>query len=161
MKDLEISDSNDTSNDINLDYIISLTKDKILLPKFIKLQNTAFRESKWIRKRTLPAVLRYHKGNKDKDYERWMLKELMLYTSYRAEDLHEYETRTAELYMEKETLITFVKSQVMEHLESVEEARYMVEQSTKKKIFFLIYIKQSTKEVNLSEIGHEICGAFE
>ena len=38
--DPEIPESNEASNEINLDYVISLTKDKILLPKFIKLQNT-------------------------------------------------------------------------------------------------------------------------
>ena len=33
--------------------------------------------------------------------------------------------------MQKESWIKSVKAKVMEHLESVEEARYMVEQSTK------------------------------
>ena len=100
-----------------------------------------------MRKRKLPAVIRYHKSNKDKQYENWMLKELMLYTPYREEDLDNYEKNTAEVYMQKESWIKSVKAKVMEHLESVEEARYMAE--------------QSTKEVDLDAIGISIDAAVE
>ena len=76
-----------------------------------------------------------------------MLKELMLYTPYREEDLENYEKNTAEVYMQKENWIKCVKAKVMEHLESVEEARYMVE--------------QSTKEVDLDAIGFSMDAAVE
>ena len=79
-------------------------------------------EPKWMRKRNTPAVLRYHKVNKDNHYERWMLKELMLYTPYRPQDLDDYEGRTGEIYLEKINWVQQVKKKVMEHLESVEEA---------------------------------------
>ena len=48
-----------------------------------------------MRKRKTAAVLRYHKSNKDSQYEVWMLKELMLYTHYRDNDLENYEENTA------------------------------------------------------------------
>ena len=85
-----------------------------------------------MKKRRLPAVLRYHKSNKDNQFEVWMLKELMLYTHFREDDLEDYENNTAINYEKKEKWIRSVKSVVMEHLENVEEARYMVEQSNKK-----------------------------
>ena len=68
----------------------------------------------------------------------------MLYTPYREADLDDYENNTAEIYRQKESWIRKVKSKVMEHLESVEEARLMVEQSTKEldinDIYIYIYI---------------------
>ena len=76
-----------------------------------------------------------------------MLNELMLYTHYREADLDEYENNTAEMYKQKESWIISVKSKVMEHLESVEEARYMVE--------------QANKEVDLEGIGILMDAALE
>ena len=87
----------------------------IKLPEVIEINNPYPGEPKWMRKRKGPAVIRYHKGNKDKDYEGWMLKELMLYTPYREHDLDEYENNTAKVYQEKESWIRSVKSKVMEH----------------------------------------------
>ena len=100
-----------------------------------------------MRKRKRPAVLRYHKSNRNNDYEGWMLKELMIYTHYREKDLDEFERSTAELYFEKKDWIRSVILVVMEHLESVEEAQYMVE--------------QSTKEIDLHDIGCEISATHE
>ena len=79
-----------------------------------------------MRKRKHPAVLRHHKIKKEGDYESWMLNELMLYTPYREEQLDDYENNCAEIYMQKENYIRIVKSKVMEHLESIEEARWMM-----------------------------------
>ena len=73
--------------------------------------------------------------------------ELMLYTPYREGDLDEYENNTAEIYLQKESWIRSVKSKVMEHLESVEEARYMVE--------------QANKEMDIGEIGNQMDPALE
>ena len=131
----------------NLDFIATGNDILIRLPEFIRLQDPLPREPRMLRKRKKPAVLRFHKANKDNQYDRWMLQELMLYTHFRASDLEDYETRSSELYEEKRNWITKVKSIVMEHLENVEEARYMVE--------------QSTKEVNLDEIGYDINAAHE
>ena len=83
-------------------FIMVETDDSIKLPKLIEIDDPFPGEPKWMRKRKGPAVIRYHKVNKDNDYERWMLKELMLYTPYREEDIDEYENNTAEVYKQKE-----------------------------------------------------------
>ena len=128
-------------------FIITETDEMIPLPKLIEISDPYPGEPKWMRKRKGPAVIRYHKVNRDNQYERWMLKELMLYTHFREADLDNYENNTAEIYKQKESWIRSVKSKVMEHLESVEEARYMVE--------------QSTKEVDLEGIGINMDAALE
>ena len=94
-----------------------------------------------------PAVIIYYKVKKDTQYERWMLKELMLYTPYREEDLDKYENNTAEVYKQKESWIQSVKTKVMEHLESVEEARHMVE--------------EANNELNLDQVGIQMYAANE
>ena len=152
----ENSEFEDTNDDVDddidistnqLDYIIIGSSDQIKLPMTIEIKDPSLGEIKWMRKRKTPAVLRYHKASKDNHYERWMLKELMLYTPFRSEDLEDYECNTAKIYDEKRNWIQSVKSTVMEHLESVEEARYMVE--------------KSTKEVELENIGNEFNAPFE
>ena len=111
-----------------IEYIITGNNEKKRLPKLIRLQDPLPREPRVLRKRRNPAVLRFHKASRDNQYEIWMLKELMLYTPFRVSDMEDYEARSSELYKKKENWIRLVKSQVMEHLENVEEARYMVEQ---------------------------------
>ena len=128
-------------------YIFTETDDSVEIPKIIEIRDPYPGEPKWMRRRKGPAVIRYHKGKKDTLYERWMLKELMLYTPYREEDLDEYENNTAEVYKQKESWIRSVKSKVMEHLESVEEARYMVE--------------EANKELNLDHVGIQMDAALE
>ena len=113
------------------DIIITGRVERFELPEVIELQNPSPGELKYMRKRRKPAVLRYHKSSKDSQFENWMLKELMLYTPFRSDDIPSFESRTAEIYRDKIDWIKAVKSKVMEHLESVEEAKYMVEQSTK------------------------------
>ena len=72
---------------------------------------------------------------------------IMLFTPYREGDLDDYENNTAEVYKKKESWIKKVKSKVMEHLESVEEARYMVE--------------QAEKEIDTEHIGIQMDSAYE
>ena len=135
------------SNKQKFHYIITESEEKVPLPDIIEISDLYPGEPKWMRKRKSPAVLRYHQVSKDNQYERWMLKELMLYTPYREADLDEYENNTAKIYREKESWIRKVKSKVMEHLESVEEARLMVE--------------QSTKELDINDIGIQMDVALE
>ena len=137
----------DASEKTLTDYIITGEESQIKLPKHIILMDPMPRESKVMRKRNTPAVLRYHKGNKFQQFESWMLKELMLYTPFRKHDWEEYENKTAEMYLSKKQWIQNVKSKVMEHLESVREARLLVE--------------ELLKETNLEDIGNEINAAFE
>ena len=137
----------DLSDKKKVHSIITETNEWVPLPNFIEISDPYPGEPKIMRKRKGPAVLRYHKGNKENRYEEWMLKELMLYTPYRETDLDDYENNTAEMYRKKESWIKSVKSKVMEHLESVEEARYMME--------------QSTKEIDMTDIGIQLDAAHE
>ena len=143
----ELNNADYDANKRKFHFIISEGDEIVELPKLIEINDPFPGEPKWMRKRKGPAVIRYHKVKQDNDYERWMLKELMLYTPYREEDLDEYENNTAEVYKMKESWIRSVKSKVMEHLESVEEARYMVE--------------QANKEIDLNQIGMQMDAAFE
>jgi hypothetical protein len=125
--------ASETRNEQKFNFIITESEEMVPLPKLIEISDPYPGEPKWMRKRNGPAVIRYHKVSQDNQYERWMLKELMLYTPFREADLDEYENNTAEVYKQKESWIRSVKAKVMEHLESVEEVRYMVEQANKDK----------------------------
>ena len=122
--------------------MITGIEERFKLPEVIELQNPSPGELKYMRTRRKPAALRYHESSKDSQFENWMLKELLLYTPFRSNHLPSFESKTAEIYKDKVDWIKAVKSKVMAHLESVEEARYMVE--------------QSTKEVDLDAIGSSL-----
>ena len=82
-----------------------------------------------MRKRGFPSVLRFHKVNKDNNPDKYMLHELMLYKPFRY--ISTLMTNTLEQYEEKDPetgrrKVDLIKAQIMEHLESVEEARYYV-----------------------------------
>ena len=87
-----------------------------------------------MRKRNKPAVIRFHKPNQSVDSAKYFFAEALLYTPFRSEE--ELEERVANAaqdgYVELEKWIKAVKSQVMEHLESNEEARLMVEEANSK-----------------------------
>ena len=99
----------DECNEETMDFIITGNDAKTKLPTFIKLQNPLPREPRLMRKRRYPAVLRYHKGNKS-NYQNWMLKELMLYTPFRAHDQDGYENQTEKYYHKNKEWITQVKN---------------------------------------------------
>ena len=100
-------------------------KKEIELPKTIILRDPYPRESCVMQKRSFPAVLRF---NKPRDNPlKYMLHELMLYRPTREEiDMDKLESMYEETY-NGERKIDIVKSQVMEHLEGVEEGRYYVQ----------------------------------
>ena len=93
--DADIDNSNHDLNKNKFHYIITETDESVPLPKIIEILEPYPGEPRWMRKRTGPAVIRYHKVNRDNQYESWMLNELMLYTHYREADLDEYENKTA------------------------------------------------------------------
>ena len=109
--DVENEDIEEKNN--CMDYIIAGPICSKKLPKYVLLQDPMPREPKLMRKRAKPAVLRYHKESKDQQYENWMFKELMLYTPFRKADLDDYDTKTAEIYKEKQDWIKSVKEKVM------------------------------------------------
>jgi hypothetical protein len=131
------SDDDDDDPEERFHYVITSNTQaqKKRLPQVVELQWTYPKEPKYMRKRNYPAVLRFHKVNRDKDPDKYMLNELMLYTHYR--DIKELQKDTLKKFQEKDSAtgkskIKIVKEQVMEHLESVEEARYNLQEAEKK-----------------------------
>ena len=104
---------------------------RIPLPEYIELDNPFPGEPPLMRKRSFPAVLRFHKFKASIEPEDYWFAEALLYTPFRSED--ELEQRVAKAaedgYISLSEQIQAVKSQVMEHLESTEEARFMVQEA--------------------------------
>ena len=118
-------------------------KERKKLPDLLRLSNPHPGEAPFMKKRQNPAALRFHKFKKDNDYKRFMRSELMLY--YPLEDEVQDE-QIEELYNEMvdgRRKVHIVKRQVMEHLESVEEARYYVDQMKKE-------VRESIVEENVA-----------
>ena len=112
------------------------------LPPLIKLDNPSPGESGFMQKRTKPVALRFHKVKKDREPERFMTKELMLYTPLREEIDPD---QVLELYEEMHNdkyKVDIVRGQVMEFLEGVQEARY--------------YVAQAQKELDLQETEEQL-----
>ena len=109
---------------------------KVPLPEFIELDNPHPGEPNFMRKRNYPAVLRFHKVKASLQPEEYYYSEALLYTPFRSEA--ELEKRVAEAsadnYITLNSKIQAVKCQVMEHLESTEEARFMVEEAINKDV---------------------------
>ena len=86
-------------------------------------------EARVMRKRQ--SVLRFNKTNFENNPEKYMTSEVMLYRPVTGEIDND---NVKQLYDEKygsKIKVDIVKSQVMKHLEVVEEARYYVEQMKK------------------------------
>ena len=149
----EDDDENTRDGDIKFHFIITFKGKKGKpLPSHIALLNPYPAEAAWMKKRSRPAALRFHKYKKDNDHKRYMLSEIMLYKPLDGEvDDDKIEKFYNEMY-NGERKITLVKKQVMEHLESVAEARYYVDQMNKE-------AKKSIEEdaeVRMDPMGNQI-----
>ena len=124
-------------------YIMTYNSQNVTkLPKYIELSNPYPGEPKMMIRRRHPAVLRYHKPNKDNNPKKYLLNEVMLYRPLKKEvDIEEAELLFNETYEEKKK-VDLVKAQVMEHLEGVEEARY--------------YVEQVKKEIDLTDVAQTL-----
>ena len=105
----------------------------MLLPDYIAIENPFPGEPHFMRKRSKPAVLRFHKTKKNVDPASYFFAEALLYTSFRTEEELEIKVNNAaqDNYEQLGNEIHKVKSKVMEYLESNDEARYMVEEAFK------------------------------
>ena len=107
-----------------------MTKDDNLhgefLPQIIQLSNVYPNEPPFMRKRTFPAALRIHKFNPNNDSRKYFFSECILYTPFRKEE--EIWKKLEGDLNNLENDIRIVKSQVMEYLESNDEARLYVEE---------------------------------
>ena len=144
-------DNNDYDHDLDdeakFHYIMSADKSKKKLPDYIVIKNPQPRESPVMQKRSFPAVLRFNKVRQGDDPRKFMLHEVMLYRPLRQEVNLE---KVEEMYDESfngQQKVDIVKSQVMEYLEGVEEARY--------------YVEQVKKDIDLTETANKLDPAME
>ena len=128
-EEFPIEDSDEVSDEDKFNFIMTY-KDEIKrkpLRRIIKLKNPQPGECSMMRKRTFPAALRFQKVKEENSPDKFMLHELMLYSPQRDEIEID---KVLELYLEQyngKRKVDIVKNQVMEFLESVEEARYLVD----------------------------------
>ena len=129
--DADMENINDNSQNLKFHYIMTYRNNGIKGKKLLEeiaLKNPYPGESYQMQKRRSPVALRFHKVKKDNDSERYIFGEVMLYCPLKREsDMSE----ARELYEEVcdgIRKIDIVKSQVMEHLEGIQEARYHLEQ---------------------------------
>ena len=107
--------------------------DTKMLPQCIKLADPKPGELPFLRLKDHPVALRYHKSNMHTKPEEYFRKEIMLYLPGWDERLFDKsEEELLKMYEENKEKIKTVKRKVMEHLESVEEARLFVEEANAK-----------------------------
>ena len=103
-----------------------------LLPKIFRLTNPYPGEPPFMKLRTKPAVLRFHKFKAENDLEAYWFSEAMLYLPYTCEEdllqqIEEAKTGGEEKWGQFIKQIAYVKAQVMPYLEDTEQARMMAE----------------------------------
>ena len=113
------------------------------LPSIFKLRDLHPDEPPYMKKRTKPAVMRLHKFNKIKETQSYWFSELLLYMPHREEEeinkiLQQIESISDDIekkakYMNVQQDILIVKKHVMEHLQSMEEAMLVLEESVRNK----------------------------
>ena len=97
------------------------------LPKYITLKDGSPGVVSTMRKRTFPAALRFQKVKEANNPDQFMFNEVMLYYPLTKElEKHEVKALFEDDWNGK-TKVQIVKSQVMEYLQGVEEARYFAE----------------------------------
>ena len=108
------------------------SKYAIHLPKYFKLDPVYPGEPAFMRRRDYPACLRFHKVKEHTDPQKYFKNEIMLYTHFNSEDELQFEDPEWVEAKFKESSdgikrnIQIIKEQVMEHLESVEEASILL-----------------------------------
>ena len=101
------------------------------LPKILKLKTIFPGEPPFMRKRSRPVCLRFHKFKPDSHFESFLFSQALLYKPFKCEEdlekeLMNVDKNNVELLNSE---IQCVKSQVMEYLEDVQEARFFVEEA--------------------------------
>ena len=132
--DIEDIPNDQEDSDTKFNYIMTYEnngKSGKKLPDLLSLRNPFPGEALFMKKRQQPAALRFHKFKRDNDYKRFLRSEIMLYYPLQEEVTDEQLEVLYNEMFDGRRKVNIVKGQVMEHLESVEEARYYVEQMKK------------------------------
>ena len=129
---------------------IITTEDEIqtVIPNIIKLKHPLPNENPMMHKRSFPAALRFHKPKEENNPHKYFLSELVPYIPFRdkeAEFRPSDQDFLGDIYLKNKQRMQKIKSKVMEHLESVEEARHYVEEVTKKLDLELIWMQQQNR----------------
>ena len=104
----------------------------MLLPNVIKIKDPLPGELPFMRKRRSPAVLRFMKNKRQGNPTKFFLQEMALYDPNACEEMYNLtDEELLDRYQNKQEKILRVKSQVMEHLQDVEQARQYVEAADK------------------------------
>ena len=135
-EDVDIENQYDGSPGHNKWHFVMSYKKKYstYLPKYFKLNPVYPGEPPYMRRRDYPLCLRFHEVKEHTDPKKYFKTEIMLYTYFQSEDELHFddplwvENKFKESSDGVQRNIQIVKGQVMEHLESVEEARYFVEE---------------------------------
>ena len=124
------------------------------VPELMKLREPYVGEPKLMKRRQMPAVLRFYKSNKDTNPIRFFLQELVLFVPFGLEEngnmknlLQEPDDQIVLLYEKYSQHIKEVKRQVLPFLEDVIEERF--------------YVDEIRRQLEVEEIGKELAAGKE
>ena len=134
-----VVEENDDRPDAHFHYLMwgggedEEVKGQLLLPNVIKIKDPLPGELPFMRKRRSPAVLRFMKNKRDQgNPTKFFLQEMALYDPDACEAMYNLtDEELLDRYQNRQEKILRVKSQVMEHLQDVEQARQYVEAADK------------------------------
>ena len=124
------------------------------VPELMELREPHVGEPKLMKRRQMPAVLRFYKSSKDTNPIRFFLQELVLFVPFGLEEngdtknlLQETDDQIVLLYEKYSQHIKEVKRQVLPFLEDVMEERF--------------YVEEIRRQLDLEEIGKELAAGKE
>ena len=115
----------------------------------MELQDVYGGEPRFMKRRQMPAVLRFYKSNKDTNPLRFFLQELVLFVPFGLKEngdmqnlLQESDNQIVVLYEKYQHHVKEVKRQVLPFIEDVTEERF--------------YVEEVRRQMQLEEIGQEL-----
>ena len=124
------------------------------VPEEMVLRDVHVGEPKLMKRRKIPAVVRFYKSNKETNPIRFFLQELILFVPFGLEEngdtknlLQAPDDQVVLLYEKYSEHIKEVKRQVLPFLEDVTEERF--------------YVEEMRRQMNLEQIGMEIAAGKE
>ena len=109
------------------------TKQKKELPNSITITDPLPGEPPFMRRRTFPQALRFHRSKEATNPVQFLKEEIMLYSPKYTEEMSECsDEQILDFHRTNKESIDRMRSQVMEYVQDVQEARYYVEELTTK-----------------------------